>query len=62
MFHHEDKIDGDLYVVIVGRNTAGLTLTFAADAGSTVEPEFTAKPHDDDGTLVVIYEETGAAA
>ena len=62
VFHHEDKIDGDLYVVIVGRNTAGLTLTFAADAGSTVEPEFTAKPHDDDGTLVVIYEETGAAA
>ena len=60
VFHHEDKQDGDLWVVIVGRNTAGLSLTFAPDAGSTVEPEFTAKPHDEDGTLVVIYEELDA--
>lgn len=57
VFHHEDATDGDLWVVIVGRNTVGLTLTFAAEAGTVVEPEFTAKPHDDDGTLVVIYEE-----
>lgn len=56
-FHHEDQTDGDIWVVIVGRNTAGLSLTFAKDAGSLIEPEFTAKPHDDDGTLVVVYEE-----
>ena len=62
VFHHEDKTDGDLWVVIVGRNTAGLSLAFATDAGSKLEPEFTAKPHDEDGTLVVIYEETGSAA
>lgn len=61
VFHHEDKTDGDLWVVIVGRNTAGLSLAFATDAGSTVEPEFTAKPHDKDGTLVIIYEELDAA-
>lgn len=61
VFHHEDKVDGDLWVVIVGRNTAGLSLAFASDAGSKIEPEFTAKPHDDDGTLVVIYEELDAA-
>lgn len=61
VFHHEDKKDGDLWVVIVGRNTAGLSLTFASDAGSVIEPEFTAKPHDEDGTLVVIYEELDAA-
>ena len=61
VFHHEDKQEGDLWVVIVGRNTAGLSLTFAADAGSVIEPEFTAKPHDEDGTLVVIYEEIDAA-
>lgn len=61
VFHHEDKTDGDLWVVIVGRNTAGLTLTFAPDAGSVVEPEFTAKPHDDDGTLVIVYEELDKA-
>ena len=61
IFHHEDKTDGDLYVVIVGRNTAGLAITFASDAGSTIEPEFTAKPHDDDGTLVIVMEETTAS-
>lgn len=60
VFHHEDKETGDLWVVIVGRNTAGLSLTFAPDAASKVEPEFTAKPHDEDGTLVVIYEELDA--
>ena len=57
VFHHEDPTDGDLYVVIVGRNTVGLSLTFATESGSLLEPEFTAKPHDDDGTLVAIYEE-----
>lgn len=61
VFHHVDKVDGDLYVVIVGRNTAGLTVTFAADAGTVLEPEFKAKPQDNNGTLVAIYEETTAA-
>ena len=61
VFHHEDKKDGDLWVVIVGRNTAGLSLTFATEAGTVAEPEFTAKPHDEDGTLVVIYEELDKA-
>lgn len=60
VFHHEDETDGDLWVVIVGRNTAGLSLTFASESGSMIEPEFTAKPHDDDGTLVTIYEELSA--
>lgn len=60
VFHHEDPADGDLWVVIVGRNTAGLSLTFAPENASVLEPEFTAKPHDDDGTLVIIYEELDA--
>lgn len=56
-FHHEDKTDGDLWILIKGRNTAGATLTFATDAGTTVEPEFKALPHDSDGTLVELIEE-----
>ena len=60
VFHHEDHTDGDLWVAIVGRNTAGLALTFASDTGSVLESEFTAKPHDEDGTLVTIYEELDA--
>lgn len=60
-FHHEDKTDGDLWILIKGRNTAGATLTFATDAGTTVEPEFKAMPHDSDGTLVELIEEIPTA-
>lgn len=59
-FHHEDKTDGDLWILIKGRNTAGATLTFAADEGTVMEPEFKAMPHDDDGTLVELIEEIPA--
>lgn len=59
-FHHEDKTDGDLWVLIKGRNTAGVTLTFASDAGTVVEPEFKAMPHDKDGTLIELTEEVSA--
>lgn len=57
-FHHEDEADGDIWILIVGRNTAGATLTFAKDTGTVLEPEFTAMPHDDNGTLVQLIEET----
>ena len=59
-FAHEDKTDGNLWVLIKGRNTAGLTLTFAADSGTVMEPEFKALPHDDDGTLIELIEEVDA--
>lgn len=59
-FHHEDKKDGDLWILIRGNNTAGLTLTLAADAGTKLEPEFKALPQDDDGTLAVLIEDISA--
>lgn len=59
-FFHEDKTDGNLWVLIRGRNTAGLTLSFAVDAGSKIEPEFKALPQDDNGTLITIIEESAA--
>jgi hypothetical protein len=61
-FFQEDKTDGNLWVLIKGRNTVGATLTFAADSGTVIEPEFKAMPHDDDGTLIELIEETGTAA
>lgn len=61
-FAHEDKADGNLWVLIKGRNTAGLTLTFAVDAGTVMEPEFKAMPHDTDGTLIELIEETDTSA
>lgn len=60
-FKHEDKIDGNLYVLIRGRNNVGFTLTLAADAGTVIEPEFKALPQDDSGTLITLIEETGTA-
>lgn len=60
-FHHEDKTDGDLWILIKGRNTAGATLTFAADEGTVMEPEFKAMPHDVAGTLIEMIEEIPAS-
>lgn len=54
LFYHKDAIDGDIAVMIVGKNTAGLTLEFKKDAGTAVSPEFTAEPQDTDGTLVQV--------
>lgn len=60
-FKHEDKKDGNLWVLIRCRNVAGLTLTFAADAGTVTEPEFKALPQDNKGTLINLIEEITAA-
>lgn len=59
-FYHEDLVDGNLWIMIKGRNTAGATLTFAADSGTVIEPEFKAMPHDDNGTLIELIEEIPA--
>lgn len=59
-FFHEDKADGNLWIIIRGTNSAGFTLTFAVDAGTKIEPEFKALPQDDEGTLITIIEETAA--
>lgn len=60
-FAHEDKKGGNLWVIIRGNNSAGFTLTFSVSEGTKVEPEFTALPQDDAGTLITLIEETAAA-
>lgn len=59
-FEHEDATDGNIWVMIAGRNTAGLSLAWSTGAGTQVEPEFTAIPHDSDGTLIEYIEQTAA--
>lgn len=56
-FFHEDKIDGNVWVTIVGKNTAGFELSFAKDKETIIDAEFTAEPCDDEGTLIVYEEE-----
>lgn len=61
-FVHEDAVDGDVRVTIVGQNTSGFTLAFASDAETVIDAEFTALPNDNEGTLLIIQEELEAEA
>ena len=57
LFHHEDKADGDIYVMIVGNNQSGFSLSFAKDKETVIDAEFKARPMDEDGTLIKYIEE-----
>lgn len=57
LFVHEDPVEGNCYLLIVGRNSAGFTITFAADSATVIDAEFTCKPHDERGTLIEFVEE-----
>ena len=57
ILHHEDPIDGDLYVIIVGKNEAGFTLQFQQDKETVVDAEFKCAPQDNEGTLISVLEE-----
>lgn len=61
-FLHEDKIDGDVRVTIVGQNTSGFTMAYAKDAETVIDAEFNALPSDENGTLIIIDEEIPANA
>ncbi|MBO3443413.1 MULTISPECIES: hypothetical protein [Clostridia] len=56
-FVHEDKIEGDIRVTIVGKNQAGFALTFAKDKETVIDAEFKAFPQDQEGTLIKYQEE-----
>ena len=58
--HHEDKVDGDCWYRLVGKNTAGFSLAYKNDAATTVNPTFTASTMDDEGTLIIYDEEIAA--
>ncbi len=62
LFAHEDKKNGNCYVVIVGRNTNGFTVTFQKDTATVIDAEFNCKPQDNEGTLIQFIEETGTEA
>lgn len=61
-FHHTDKKDGDVWLLIVGKNQSGFTLTFAADSESVIDAEFKCMPQDDEGTLIKYIEEIDTEA
>ncbi|EPR07654.1 hypothetical protein [Ruminiclostridium papyrosolvens] len=55
-FVHEDPVDGDIRVTIVGQNQAGFSLAFKKDKETVIDAEFKAQPQDNEGTLIK-YEE-----
>lgn len=56
-FLHEDPVDGDIRVTIVGNNQAGFTLAFVKDKETVIDAEFKALPMDDEGTKIIYEEE-----
>ncbi|WP_305177780.1 hypothetical protein [Faecalibaculum rodentium] len=55
IFRNIDKADGDIYIIITGKNTAELSLAFSPESETILNPTFTAKPElDTDGTQVII--------
>lgn len=57
LFVHKDPVEGNCYLVIVGRNSAGFTITWATDSATVIDAEFGCKPQDDEGTLIQFVEE-----
>ena len=56
-FHHEDKIDGDIWILIRAVNQGGFSLAFAKDKETVIDAEFKCLPQDDEGTLIQYIEE-----
>lgn len=56
-FHHTDKTDGDVWIVIRGVNQGGFSLAFAKDKETVIDAEFKCLPQDDEGTLIQYTEE-----
>lgn len=61
-FYVHDAADGDCWVMIVGRNEAGFSLSFAKDKETIIDAEFKCQPMDDEGTLVMYIEQIKDAA
>ena len=56
-FVHEDAMDGDIRVTMVGSNESGFELAFAKNKETVINAQFKAAPHDTDGTLILYREQ-----
>lgn len=61
-FHHKDKVDGDVWIVLRGVNQGGFSLAFAKDKETVIDAEIKCLPQDNEGTLIQFVEEIGATA
>lgn len=56
-FHHVDKEDGDIWIVVRATNQGGFSLAFAKDKETVIDAEFKCLPQDNEGTLIEYIEE-----
>lgn len=56
-FHHTDKVDGDIWLVVRAVNQGGFSLAFVKDEETVIDAEFTCLPQDNEGTLIQYIEE-----
>ena len=61
-FHHTDKKDGDVWIVMRAVNQGGISLAFVKDEETVVDAELKCLPQDDEGTLIQYHEEMAATA
>lgn len=61
-FHHADKVDGDVWVIVRAVNQGGFSIAFAKDKETVIDAEFKCLPQDDEGTLIQYVEEMAAKA
>ncbi|EJX01709.1 hypothetical protein EVA_10182 [gut metagenome] len=54
IFEHLDAKDGNIYVMIMGKNNNELAFSFKPDGETILNPVFTAEGMDNDGTKLVI--------
>lgn len=56
LFVNDDKQFGKTYIGVVGTNQKGVTMAFAKDKETVIDPEFAAEACDDEGTKVIYAE------
>ena len=56
-FHHIDKSDGDVWIVVRAVNQGGFSIAFAKDKETVIDAEFKCLPQDEEGTLIQYIEE-----
>ncbi len=61
-FHHTDKVDGDVWIVVRAVNQGGFSLSFVKDKETVIDAEFKCLPQDSEGTLIQYIEEIQASA
>ncbi len=57
IFHHPDKVDGDIWIVVAGTHNTNANVEFKKDSATVTDLEIDCQPLDDTGRKVYFYEE-----